>query len=63
MEHTEDSTVSYNHFMLRGERFNFFNHNNYSTCKCAQLDVTIYRLILAIKNLYMFWAFLAHPQE
>jgi hypothetical protein len=32
-------------------------------CKCAQLDVTIYRFILAIKNLYIFRAFLAHPQE
>jgi hypothetical protein len=34
-----------------------------SICKCAQLDVTIYIFILAIKNLYMFRAFLAHPQE
>jgi hypothetical protein len=32
-------------------------------CKRVQLNVTIYRFILAIKKLYIFRAFLAHPQE
>jgi hypothetical protein len=29
----------------------------------VQLDVTIYRFILETQQLYVFRAFLAHPQE
>jgi hypothetical protein len=32
-------------------------------CISVQLDVTIYRFILEMQKLYMFRAFLAHPQE
>jgi hypothetical protein len=39
------------------------SYGDRSLCKRVQLDVTIYRFILAIKNLYMFRAFFVHPQE
>jgi hypothetical protein len=35
----------------------------YSLCMNVQLHVTIYNFILETQKLYMFQAFLAHPQE
>jgi hypothetical protein len=37
--------------------------SNVLICKSVQIDVTLYRFILAIEYLYMFRAFLAHVQE
>jgi hypothetical protein len=35
----------------------------YEKCMIVQINVTIYKFILETQQLYMFRAFLAHPQE